>query len=111
MNKSDLRNYYIDQIKNRDEIIIMLNKELNELKRKMIKYENQMPNVLADKIEGNRVIITCPYCKQTHIHGFSNGDKVIHRGSHCTDADLEKMNLIRNDVINGYEIILTEVSE
>ena len=111
MNKSDLTNYYIDQIKNRDELIIMLNKELNDIKIKLSKYEKQIPSVLADKIEGNRVIITCPYCKQTHIHGFSNGDKVIHRGSHCTDADLEKMNLIRNDVINGYEIILTEVSE
>ena len=84
MNKSDLRNYYIDQIK------------------------KQIPSVLAKKIENNRVLIICPYCNKTHIHGFSNGDKVIHRGSHCTDTDLEKANLIREDVALGYEIILSE---
>lgn len=107
MNKSDLRNYYIDQIKNRDEIIIMLNKELNDIKIKLSKYEKQIPSVFAKKIENNRVLIICPYCNKTHIHGFSNGDKVIHRGSHCTDDDLEKANLSREDVALGYEIILS----
>ena len=57
MNKSDLRNYYIDQIKNRDELIIMLNKELNDIKIKLSKYEKQIPSVLAKKIENNRVLI------------------------------------------------------
>ena len=49
MNKSDLRNYYIDQIKNKDELIIMLNKELNDIKIKLSKYEKQIPSVLAKK--------------------------------------------------------------
>ena len=86
----------------------MLNKELNDIKIKLSKYEKTIPSVLPKKIENNRVLIICPYCNKTHMHGFSNGDKVIYRGSHCTDDDLEKVNLARKDVALGYEIILSE---
>ena len=51
MNKSDLRNYYIDQIKNRDELIIMLNKELNDIKIKLSKNIEEI-NIIAAKSKG-----------------------------------------------------------
>ena len=57
MNKIYLRNYYIDKIKNRDELIIMLNKELNDIKIKLSKYEKQIPSILAKKIENNSFFI------------------------------------------------------
>ena len=65
-----------------------------------------MKVVLAKKTRNNIVTITCPYCGKRHRHGATDDENVTHRGAHCTDVDLKKAKLTREDVLPGYAIIL-----
>ena len=47
-----------------------------------------VPNVTADRVEATRdtriVYVACPFCKQTHIHGWPYGETSIgYRSADC----------------------------
>ena len=58
--------------------------------------------VLWRYVNYGQVVVQCPWCTETHLHGEGDG----HRVSHCTTKDIEESARKAGVVdVGGYEIV------
>lgn len=55
--------------------------------------------------EGKLIRVWCPFCKRFHIHGWSEGESMTHRVSHCIDPSIGKRDSVNSPLEDtGYLI-------